>query len=116
MKRSSLLLLLAACAAGTKSMKTPADLVLWNGTIYTMDPLKPRADAVAVRDGKFVAVGTHADVERLVGPTTRVVDLAGRSASAGLVDGHCHLSGLGKALEILPLRGIKSAGYPAAAR
>jgi predicted amidohydrolase YtcJ len=95
-------------------MKTPADLVLVNGTVYTMDPLKPRADAVAVRDGRIAAVGSRDDVMPLVGPATRVVDLAGRSVSPGLTDGHCHLYGLGKSLEILALRGLKSAKEAAA--
>ncbi len=108
------LLLLAACAAGAKTMKTPADVVLVNGTVFTMDPLKPRADAVAVRDGRIAAVGTREDVTSLVGPATRIIDLAGRSVSPGLTDGHCHLYGLGKALEILSLRGLGSAKEAAA--
>src|SRR5262249_47606713 len=112
--RPCVLLLLAACAAGAKTMKTPADLVLVNGTVYTLDPLRPRADAVAVRDGRVAAVGTREDVTPLVGPATRVIDLGGRSVSPGLVDGHCHLYGLGKALEILSLRGLRSAKDAAA--
>jgi predicted amidohydrolase YtcJ len=86
-----------------------ADLVLENGTIFTMNPLGPRADAVAIGRGEIMAVGTAADVRRLVGPRTRVVDLAGRAVTPGLVDGHCHLAGLGATLEEPSLRGMTKA-------
>jgi hypothetical protein len=109
-------LLLAACPGGTSNVKQPgggdggaADLVVWGGTVTTMDPLRPRAEAVAVRDGRVVAVGDKVEVERLVGPATKVVDLRGGTLLPGLVDGHCHLYGLGRSLEMLDLRGLGSA-------
>ena len=90
------------------SKPVEADIILVGGTFVTMDPLKPRADAVAVLGGHFEAVGTDAEIRRMAGPRTRVIDLAGGSATPGLVDGHCHLYGLGKALEELSLRGLRS--------
>jgi predicted amidohydrolase YtcJ len=76
-----------------------------------MDPARPRAEAVAVRAGRIAAVGSAAEVSALVGPGTRVIELGGRTVTPGLVDAHCHLYGLGVALETLPLRGL---GSPAA--
>lgn len=86
-----------------------ADVILVNGTLVTMDPLKPRADALAIVDGRIEAVGSAAEIRRLAGPRTKVVDLAGGSATPGLVDGHVHVYGLGKSLEEPSLRGLGSA-------
>jgi predicted amidohydrolase YtcJ len=85
-----------------------ADLVLLGGTIHTMQPALPRAQAVAIRDGRVAAVGSDADVKSFVGPRTRVVNLQGKTVTPGLVDGHCHLYGLGASLESLSLRGVDS--------
>ncbi len=65
-----------------------ADLVLRNGRFYTLDPARPWAEALAVTAGRIVAVG---DVDGLVGPETRVVDLQGRMAMPGIVDVHNHI-------------------------
>jgi predicted amidohydrolase YtcJ len=69
-----------------------ADLLLINGRVLTMDLHDTVAQAVAVRDGKIVAVGTTAEVEALAGASTRVVDLDGRTAMPGLTDCHVHLA------------------------
>ena len=61
----------------------PADLVLINGGIYTVDADRSVAQAAAVRDGVFVMVGENAEIEALVGPETRTIDLAGRWALPG---------------------------------
>ncbi len=86
----------------------PADLVLTGGTVMTMAPEQPRAEAVAVRGGRIAAVGSAAEVGALIGPGTKVIDLHGRPVTPGLVDAHCHLYGLGASLEALALRGMKS--------
>jgi predicted amidohydrolase YtcJ len=91
-----------------------ADLVLLGGTVYTMDALKPRAEGVAVKGGRVLTVGTAGQVSRHIGPATQVIELKGRSVTPGLVDGHCHLFGLGHWSEMLSLRGAKSAGEAAA--
>ncbi|MBI4477882.1 MAG: amidohydrolase family protein, partial [Acidobacteria bacterium] len=62
------------------------DLVLINGQVLTVDAQFTVAEAVAVRDGRILAVGTTADIRRLVGPKTRTIDLAGRSVVPGFID------------------------------
>lgn len=76
--------------AGGQEGASP-ELILRNGRITTLDSAAPEAAAVAVRDGRFVAVGGEAEVMRLAGPATRVVDLGGRRAVPGLVDSHTHI-------------------------
>ncbi|HUQ79289.1 MAG TPA: amidohydrolase [Patescibacteria group bacterium] len=68
----------------------PADLVLSGGHVHTVDPARPRAEAVAVRGERIVAVGSAVDVGSLIGPRTRVVDLAGRLLVPGFQDAHVH--------------------------
>ncbi|MHA6203445.1 amidohydrolase [Dyella soli] len=68
-----------------------ADLILRGGRFTTLDRSCPEAEAVAIADGKFVAVGTAADVMALAGPRTRVVDLQGRRVLPGLIDNHLHI-------------------------
>lgn len=65
-------------------------LVLYNGKIYTVDKTRPWVSAVACSDGRIVAVGEDEQVLALVGPGTRVVDLAGRLVLPGLCDAHIH--------------------------
>ncbi len=68
----------------------PADLVFRGGLVYTLDPLLPRADGAAVRDGRIVYVGSADGVEPFVGPSTEVVELAGRMLLPGFHDTHVH--------------------------
>ena len=71
--------------------RTPtADLVLVNGAVYTVDAARRWANAVAVSDGEIVAVGMDAEVRRLAGSDTEVVDLAGRMLLPGFQDAHAH--------------------------
>ncbi len=72
-----------------------ADLLLHNGTVHTVDPVRPRARAVAVRDGVITAVGTDEEVRELAGPSTETIDLRGRTLLPGFQDGHVHVSGGG---------------------
>ena len=85
-------------------MNTPAiaDLILTNGRFHTLDRSNPQADAVAIADGRFVAVGAAADVMRHRGDATRVVDLDGHTVIPGLNDSHLHLirGGLNYNLEL----------------
>ena len=69
----------------------PADLVLRHGHVVTVDEKVPEAEAVAVRGDRIVAVGSDAEVARLVGPRTRVIDLHGRLAIPAFIEGHGHL-------------------------
>jgi predicted amidohydrolase YtcJ len=72
------------------SAKT-ADLVLTNGRITTLDPAKPRATAVAMRDGRFLAVGNDEDIAAHIGAGTTQIDLEGRRVIPGLQDSHTHV-------------------------
>src|SRR5881409_3620439 len=78
------------------------DLILHNGLVTTLDRSNPSATAVAIRDGKFLRVGTEADVMPLAGPGTRVIDLEGRRVLPGLIDNHLHIirAGLSFNLEL----------------
>lgn len=69
-----------------------ADLIIHGGDIITVDRRQPTAEAVAVRDGKIVAVGKAADVLHLRGDGTRVIDLAGRTLLPGFIDPHSHFT------------------------
>jgi predicted amidohydrolase YtcJ len=84
-----MLFALAAAAALTQS-PTPADLVLTDGRIYTVDAAHSSASAMAVQGGKIVFVGSTADAGKWIGPATRVEPLAGRLVLPGLVDSHMH--------------------------
>ncbi|MYS43793.1 amidohydrolase family protein, partial [Streptomyces sp. SID5998] len=72
------------------SRSAAADTILTGARIRTLDPDRPSAHAVAVKDGRIVAVGDAADVPDWRGAHTEVVDLAGATLTPGLVDGHSH--------------------------
>jgi predicted amidohydrolase YtcJ len=95
---------LAGCAsAGGDAPGSAAELVLTNGRVVTMDPNLPEAQAVAISGDRIVAVGTAAEIQRYVGSGTEVIDLAGRLAIPGFIEGHGHFMGLGRAKTILDL-------------
>jgi predicted amidohydrolase YtcJ len=98
MKRWSpvLIALLAACAP--QGPENPADLVLINGNVYTLDENQPAAEALAVRGDRIAAVGSEAEVRALVGNDTRVIDLEGAFVSPGFNDSHVHVEGTGALL------------------
>jgi len=75
----------------------PADLVLINGNVATMNEARPRAEAVAVRGRRIVLVGTTEDVRKLIGDKTRVVDAKERFVMPGFIEGHGHFVSLGYA-------------------
>ena len=72
-----------------------ADTVLLNGTIYTVDARDSVAEAVAIRDGRIVAVGSNEQARACAGPDTRVIDLGGRAVVPGFVDSHPHMDNVG---------------------
>ena len=112
MRVAPLIVLLATCALPAarqpRMSGKPADLIVHNAIVYTMAGGQPTAEAFAVRAGRFVAVGTSADVLRWRGASTRVVDNAGLTVVPGLQDAHGHVLGLGKPLQELDLRGTPS--------
>ena len=80
----------------------PADIVLRHGIILTVDATDRVAEAIAVRDGRVIGVGTDASVAKFVGGKTKVIDLAGRTVTPGLIDTHAHLllSGLDELVSV----------------
>ena len=80
----------AALRFASAAAADPADRIIRGGSIVTVNPAQPTAEAVAIRGGKIVAVGSQADVLRHKGPSTQVTDLAGRTLVPGFVDGHSH--------------------------
>src|SRR3954470_18466706 len=82
--------LLAQASFGFAQGAQSADTVLVNGKIVTVDAQSSTREALAVRDGKIVALGTSAQMRRLAGPQSRVIDLQGRTVIPGLIDSHLH--------------------------
>ncbi len=83
-------LILTACAQWQKSPVDIADSVYYAGRIYTINEKQPWVEAFAIKDGKFIATGTDAEIKPLIGSHTRVVDLAGMFVMPGLQDAHIH--------------------------
>ncbi|MHA7131484.1 amidohydrolase [Algoriphagus namhaensis] len=96
MKNIYLLLFLAlftwACKSGPEN---PADKVFTNGTIYTVDESNPKVEAVAVKDGLILALGTSEEIQAYVGESTEVIDLQGKTMTPGFIESHAHLMGIG---------------------
>ena len=90
--------LLAALALPDRApaQTRPATLVLTNGHIVTVDSARPAAQAVAIAGDRIIAVGTNADIQRHVTSATQVIDLRGRLAIPGFIEGHGHYMGLGQ--------------------
>jgi len=82
--------LLAIVALAVPAFAQQPDTVLVNGKIVTVDRAGSTREAVAIRDGRIVALGTSAEIRRLAGNGTRVVDLQGRTVIPGLIDSHMH--------------------------
>ncbi|WP_208425376.1 MULTISPECIES: amidohydrolase [Salinibacter] len=109
MARRSLVLFAALALVGCSSSPT-ADLVLTNGTVATLDDDHGRVEALAAAGDTLLAVGSAAEMDRYVGANTRVVDLDGRLAVPGFIEGHGHYMGMGQAQMQLDLLGTASWG------
>ena len=90
------------------ALAQPADLVLRNGKIVTMNSAQPMAQAIAVRGERIAAVGGDADAAKLTGPRTQVIDLHGHLAIPGFIEGHGHFTGVGQFRMGLDLREAKT--------
>ncbi len=101
-------IMVLAVAAGCAAHVDPADTVLRDGKIVTMDSAHPEGQALAIVGDKIAAVGSDADIQRYVGPNTKVIDLQGHLAVPGFIESHGHFTGLGEALTQLALRGVPS--------
>jgi len=85
-----------------------ADMVLINGNIVTMNPDQPKAKATAIKDGKFVAVGTNQQILPYMGKATTKIDLKGKTVVPGFIDTHVHGASFGRSLSQIDLRDVKS--------
>src|SRR5258706_565685 len=99
--------ILAAIAAlplalSAQQRPAPADLIVTNARIYTVD------DAIAVRGGRVAYVGSEREAAALRGPNTRMLDAHGATVIPGMTDAHAHLLSLGEALTAVPLVGTTS--------
>ncbi|MFM7487996.1 MAG: amidohydrolase family protein, partial [Cytophagales bacterium] len=88
--------------------KTPADLVIEGGKIYTMSTSQPTVEAVAVAGNKIVYAGTLQGVADYKGEQTKVFDLKGKTMTPGFIEGHGHIMGLGYNEMQLDLMDVKS--------
>jgi len=82
--------------AYTRQTVQPADLVVTNGKIITVEDATPEAQAVAVRGDRIVELGSRQAIQRYVGPKTRVIDAAGRLVIPGFIESHGHFTGVGE--------------------
>jgi predicted amidohydrolase YtcJ len=93
--RSFFLILLALVGAAGCRQRESADLIIRGGTIYTMDEQQPVVEAVAVKGTKILFAGRLSDTETYRGKQTQEIDLAGKTLTPGLIEGHGHILGLG---------------------
>jgi len=108
MKHLSTYLAILALAPAPLRSQGPADVVLTNAHIYTVDNARPLASALAARNGRILFVGSDAEARALAGPSTTMVDLHGASVYPGFTDAHAHLLGLGTSLQRVNLAGSSS--------
>jgi len=84
-----------------------ADAIFVNGKVFTADGAGTVAEGFAIKGDRFVAAGSSADMRRLAGPATRIVDLKGRFVSPGLTDAHFHSEGGGKGVDLSKVANIR---------
>ncbi|NVK52934.1 MAG: amidohydrolase [Flavobacteriaceae bacterium] len=98
----SILALFTACKQQEK-----ADFIVINANVYTVNKNFDKAESFAIKNGKFIAVGTNAEIQKNY-TATNIVDAKNQTIIPGLIDAHCHFNGLGLSLQKVDLRGTKS--------
>ena len=83
-------------ASRISASEPTADLVLVNGTVVTVDPLDSVVQAIAVKNGRILDIGSDAQIRRYIGLTTKTIDLKGDTVTPGLIDAHAHLPVFGQ--------------------
>jgi predicted amidohydrolase YtcJ len=96
--KSALWIAIVVCAASLLTAATGVDLAIVNASVYTVDAQKPTAEAIAISGDRIVAVGTTAEIKKLAGPGTRVIDARGGFVTPGFNDSHVHIDGTGALL------------------
>lgn len=98
-------LLVSGCQTGDSEK---ASLILLNGNIYTVDARRSEVQAIAIKGEKILHLGTNQEVEKFKGDSTRIIDLKGKFAMPGFIEGHGHYAGLGNSLQNLNFLKTKS--------
>src|SRR3954468_20865930 len=93
---------------GGTAVAPPADLVLTNGRIVTVDDARPEAEAIAISKDRIQAIGSAADIRLMTGPNTEVIDLQGQLAIPGFIESHGHFASVGGAQLELNLMNVQS--------
>jgi predicted amidohydrolase YtcJ len=108
MRLTAAILLILALGHGSPAPQpsNPADLVLVNGNVITVDDRFSTAVAFAIRDGRFVAVGSNEEIRKLVGEKTRVIEGRGRTVVPGIIETHAHALGVAEAEAAQPFRNL----------
>ncbi len=101
---AAILLFMSGITAGAEIAET----IFINGNIYTVNEKQPHVEAIAVHRGRIIFVGANADAEQFRGDKTRIVDLAGKTVTAGFTDSHCHIFGIGEREMTLNLEGTNA--------
>lgn len=101
---SGLLVVLLTACGGSDYRPAPADVVVTNAKVVTLDANSTVVQALAVRDGKFVAAASTSDISAYIGPNTKVVDAGGRTVIPGLADSHMHTAGGGPGIDLSKTR------------
>ena len=102
----SLVIVVWTLSACTRAPGPAPDTLLYNGNIVTVDAEFSRAEAIAIRDGRFSAVGSNEEIRSLAGPETVAIDLDGRTVVPGLADGHLHNGGGGPGVDLSRARSL----------
>lgn len=100
-------LLLSCLFISCDSPKEAVDLIITNATVYTVDDAFAKAESIAIKDGKFIGVGTNTAITETYS-ATETIDATGKTILPGLIDGHCHFYGLGLNMQIVDLVGTES--------
>jgi predicted amidohydrolase YtcJ len=85
-----------------------AKIAILNANVITLDSKRPKAEAVAIQNGKIIAAGSNEEIRKYVDDETKVVDAKNRTVVPGFIDCHVHMSGFGRSLQELDLRNVKS--------
>ena len=101
---------LIAAVVPTIAADAPADIIVLNGKVLTVDANFSRASAVAIRNGVFVAVGSDADIRKLAGPQTQTIDAHQHTVLPGLIESHVHATGSARGEANVPFRQLHSIG------
>ena len=95
-------------ARAPQQASAPAEFVLTNGKVVTVEDGAPQAQAVAASGGKIVAIGSNGDIKTFIGPNTEVIDAKGQLVIPGFIEGHGHYTGVGTARLNLNLMNVKN--------